>query len=67
MVERKRSILVVGAGLDGLAAVLALQTDGHIVTVLEAASKFTDVGSGIHLPPQLKPTPAALGVKLPEG
>ena len=44
-------ILVVGAGLGGLAAGLALQTDGHRVTIIDSAPEFAEAGAGIRIPP----------------
>lgn len=40
---RSLEILVVGAGLGGLAAGLALQTDGHKVTIVDSAPEFGEV------------------------
>ncbi len=38
-----RDVLVVGAGLGGLATALTLALDGHRVRVLEAAKTFGEV------------------------
>ncbi|KAH8658033.1 salicylate hydroxylase [Xylariales sp. PMI_506] len=61
MPQTKRSlqVLIVGAGLGGLATGLALQTDGHEVTIIDAAPEFGEIclhrtlqaGAGIRVPP----------------
>ena len=48
---RSLNIIVVGAGLGGLAAGLALQTDGHKVTIIDSAPEFAEAGAGIRVPP----------------
>lgn len=42
MMDRKFSILIVGGGIAGLAASIALAENGHTVTILEAAPKVSE-------------------------
>ncbi|OAR02357.1 hypothetical protein LLEC1_02451 [Akanthomyces lecanii] len=44
-------IVIVGAGLGGLSAAIALARRGNQVTVLEQAEKLGEIGAGIQLPP----------------
>ena len=44
-------IVVVGAGIAGLATALALGRDGHHVHILEAGEKRSELGAGIQIPP----------------
>ncbi|KAG9503476.1 hypothetical protein J7337_006321 [Fusarium musae] len=46
----KLQILIVGAGLGGLATAVALARKGHEVTVLEQAATLGEVGAGIQIP-----------------
>lgn len=58
--------LVVGGGIGGLAAAIALAGSGHDVTVVEKMSGFTPVGAGIVMAPNAVRTLAALGIDLTE-
>ncbi|KAM0205010.1 hypothetical protein ACHAQI_009558 [Fusarium lateritium] len=44
-------IVIVGAGLGGLATAVALARQGHEVTILEQAVSLGEVGAGIQIPP----------------
>jgi 3-hydroxybenzoate 6-monooxygenase len=46
-------VLVVGGGIGGLAAALALSRKGIPVLVLEQAPEFTEIGAGIQLAPNV--------------
>lgn len=45
----RKGIVVVGGGIGGLAAGLALGRAGWPVSVVERASEFTEIGAGIEL------------------
>ena len=47
----KLKVIIVGAGLGGLAVGINLRQRGHVVTILEGASELGEVGAGIQIPP----------------
>jgi 2-polyprenyl-6-methoxyphenol hydroxylase-like FAD-dependent oxidoreductase len=55
-------VVVVGAGLGGLAAAVALRRTGHTVTVLERGAEIRETGAGIGLMPNGVRALDALGV-----
>jgi salicylate hydroxylase len=44
-------ILIIGGGLGGLGASIALTQKGYHVTVLESTAKLQTIGGGISIPP----------------
>ena len=53
MASRDLPIIVVGGGIGGLAAALALSKKGRAVHVLEQAATFGEIGAGIQLGPNV--------------
>ncbi|KAI1858922.1 hypothetical protein JX265_005751 [Neoarthrinium moseri] len=47
----KLKVVIVGAGLGGLATAIALRLKGHDVTVFEQAPQLLEIGAGIQIPP----------------
>ena len=62
MAQESSRIIVVGGGIGGLAASLALARQGFEVTVLEQAPEIGEIGAGIQLGPNAFSAFDALGV-----
>lgn len=55
-------IAVVGAGIGGLTAALALADAGHAITVIERRTGFSEVGAGLQLSPNASRVLIELGL-----
>ena len=62
MAQNARQIIVIGAGIGGLAAGLALQRRGFRVVVYERASEIREIGAGVVIAPNARRALRDLGV-----
>ena len=58
-----QKITIIGGGVGGLTAALALQQQGAVVTVLEQADAISEVGAGLQITPNGVAVLAALGLR----
>lgn len=58
-----RQVKIVGAGIAGLTAALALAQRGHEVEMLERAERMAEVGAGLQISPNGEAVLAALGLR----
>jgi 2-polyprenyl-6-methoxyphenol hydroxylase-like FAD-dependent oxidoreductase len=63
MEQNRLSVAVIGAGIGGLAAAVALRQAGHHVTVYEQAARFARIGAGIQMMPNSMKVLRRLGVE----
>ena len=59
---RPLKILIVGAGIGGLTAAIALRNHGHDVQIFEQSRLATETGAAIHLAPNANGLLRRLGI-----
>lgn len=62
MAANAKQIIVIGAGIGGLASALALQRRGFRVAVYERASEIREIGAGVVIAPNARGALRDLGV-----
>ncbi|KAF7312714.1 FAD/NAD(P)-binding domain-containing protein [Mycena indigotica] len=63
MTTRPLNVTIVGAGIGGLAAAVALRKSGHCVKVYESSKIKTEIGAGLGMQPNAVRVLNSLGVK----
>jgi len=61
--QRKPRVVIIGGGIGGLTAALALSRRGIETSVYEQASALNDIGAGIQIAPNAVKTYRALGIE----
>ncbi|OJJ62357.1 hypothetical protein ASPSYDRAFT_129239 [Aspergillus sydowii CBS 593.65] len=62
--ENALDVLVVGAGIGGLTAAIALRRQGHRVTIYERSKFASEIGAGIHISPNCARMLQLLGISI---
>ena len=63
MTTFKKPFIIVGGGIGGIAAAIALSQKGYAVHVIEQAPEFAEIGAGIQLGPNIVRALDRLGIK----